>query len=222
MGKHRPRPIDASTAERLLAGGHGPQPVADVLLRAAAPGTPGELAGEEAAVVAFRMATLYGQPAARASTPTTWGRRLLTVKAAAIGLAVVTAGGVALAAGTGALPNPLEFGTPPGTSSSSHVSFTSRTSGASSSGPGNASPAPSLKGLCTAYLAHIAANPGKAWDNVAFSTLVAAAGQAESVEPFCTALLAGQPGPSNTPRPTDHPTGPPSGRPTPTVKPEKT
>jgi hypothetical protein len=219
MGKHRPRPIDASAAERLLAGGGGPEPVAKVLLRAAAPGTRGELSGEEAAVVAFRVARLYGHQTPQTAKAVTWGRRLLTVKAAAIGVAVLTAGGVALAAGTGVLPNPLEVGTPPGTStSSSQTSLTSRTNGQSSSSsdtPGSASPSPSLEGLCSAYFGHIAANPGKAWDNPAFSTLVAAAGTAEDVESFCTQLLAGQPQPSGSARPTEHPTGPPSVKPTP-------
>jgi hypothetical protein len=203
--------MDASAAERLLAGGGGPEPIAEVLLRAAAPATPSELAGEEAAMVAFRMARYYGtRPAPKAP----WVRRLLTVKAAAIGLAVLTAGGVALAAGTGVLPNPLELGNPPGTSSSTRtVSLTTRTgSSSNSTGPGNASPSPSLEGLCTAYLTHVANNPGKAWDNPAFSTLVAAAGTAEQVERFCTDLVATA-HPSAPARPTEHPTGPPSPKP---------
>ncbi|GAA1527830.1 hypothetical protein GCM10009678_06950 [Actinomadura kijaniata] len=68
-----------------------------LLAAATAPARPEELAGEEAAVAAFRDA--------RAAAPGRRGRtRLLTVKAAVVAAALLAGGGVAWAASTGNLP----------------------------------------------------------------------------------------------------------------------
>jgi hypothetical protein len=90
------------------------------------------------------------------------------------------------------------------------------------------SPSPSLVGLCTAYLAGVAENPGRALDNPAFTALITAAGGKDNVIAYCTAILpsahasgtpshptAGPPShptePSSThPGASTHPTGPPS------------
>src|SRR5688500_1604947 len=108
MSTHR-WDLDRDAAERLLRGEPGDpgtpaEPLGRLLATASAPAQEGELAGEDAAVAAFTAAQL---PVKRAGgIPLA---RILTAKAAALSLAVTTAGGVALAAGTGTLPmGPLD------------------------------------------------------------------------------------------------------------------
>ena len=100
---------------------------------------------------------------------------------------------------------------------------------AKSSHAPQATPSPSLRGLCTAYQAGATANNGKALSNPAFSSLVAAAGGKDEVAAYCTKLVgappthpAGKPSsvPSGKPTavpsvaPTAHPTGKPTALPT--------
>lgn len=122
--------------------------------------------------------------------------KLATVKAAAI-VAAASAGGVALAATTGVLPDPLTQDPP-----ASHS-----TPGGDHAGQGT--PSPSLNGLCTAFLAGAGADRGKALDNPAFTTLIRAAGNEDGVESYCVTLVASAPANAST----DHPTGPPTSRP---------
>lgn len=151
--------------------------------------------------------------------------KLLTVKAAVIGAVVAGTGGVALAASTGALPNPMHSHPVPAASDRSHPGGRP----AASDHAGNADPSPSLVGLCHAYLAGAGSEHGKALDNPAFQALLTAAGGATDVDEFCTKLLAtaavhSNGGPSDHPevkpsglpttRPPEHATGRPSGHPT--------
>src|SRR5262249_12259194 len=128
----------------------------------------------------------------------------------------------ALAASTGAIPNPLN-GHPVPTASASRAHPGDRPD--ASDGPGgHASPSPSLIGLCHAYTAGAGSEHGKALDSPAFQALLTAAGGRANVDSFCATLLASaQPDPSGHPdgRPSDHPTGHPTGRPSdhPTDKP---
>jgi hypothetical protein len=131
--------------------------------------------------------------------------KLATLKAAAI-LAATSAGGVALAATTGVLPNPLTEDPP-----ASH-------STPDGDHPGQGTPSPSLNGLCTAFLAGAGAEHGKALDSPAFTALITAAGGEDAVESFCVTLVATAPGHAST----DHPTGPPTDRPGDTPPPHPT
>jgi len=126
--------------------------------------------------------------------------KTLTVKAAAIA-AVVVGGGVAVAAGTGALPNPL------GKPAASHSAKPDHANSA------KGSPSPSLEGLCKAYAAKPDGERGKALESSAFQALITAAGGLDKVADYCTTLLpSAKPGggkPSDLPaKPTDHPAGP--------------
>jgi hypothetical protein len=151
--------------------------------------------------------------------------KLLTVKAAVVGAVVVGTGGVALAASTGALPNPLHSHPVPAASADeSHPGGRP----AASDHP-NADPSPSLVGLCHAYTAGAGSEHGKALDSPAFQALLTAAGGKANVDGFCTNLLASAAAhpdgaPSDHPdgktsdlptgHPTEHPTGRPSEHPT--------
>jgi hypothetical protein len=76
-----------------------------------------------------------------------------------------------------------------------------------------------MVGLCTAYQAAVADNPGTALDNPAFTALIAAAGGKDNVAAYCATVLARSSGtpshptaaPSTHPSaPTTHPTAGPS------------
>ncbi|MFC5663668.1 hypothetical protein ACFP3U_11820 [Kitasatospora misakiensis] len=136
MSTNRSRRIDRDTAEQLLAGAvGGPSAgqdasltgpdgstgrtgVARVLAAAAAPATRDDLAGEEAALAAFREARLAPVPAVaaapapvrRRSMATATLTRAFSTKAAAVVLGATALGGVAVAAGTGNLPSALGGG----------------------------------------------------------------------------------------------------------------
>lgn len=217
MSTHRPRRIGRSTAEQILRGEPagsqaGPDVLVDLLAAAAAPAAPGELAGERAALAAFRAARLtpVHEPRRRQMIKTTLAK-LLTVKAAAGIAAATAAGGVAFAASTGALPNPLAAGG--NDKPAAHA--TGRPSPDASHGArGNASPSPSMVGLCHAYTAAVADNPGKALDNPAFTALITTAGGKDQVTSYCTKVLADAPGNAPTAKPGKQPTGRPSGAPT--------
>ena len=231
MSMNRNRRINARTAEDLLNGGgvdgrHAR--VADVLRAAASPGRPAELAGRHEVVAAFHSARLRPEPSPRRqSMIKTAVVKLLTVKAAAIAALVVAGGGgVALAASTGALPNPLTSHQPAPASSSGQSG--SHGPAASPHPRGSADPSPSLVGLCHAYTAGAGSSQGNTLDNPAFTALVTAAGGKANVDSYCTNLLAsdaahpsGAPGdhptgaPSSHPgAPTSHPTGAPTAHPT--------
>ena len=111
MARDRCPAYDPVTAEQLLSG-KGNSPVARLLAVASAPAQPGELAGEEAAMAAFRAAMQQREAGAvrthRRRRSALAGRpawtRLAGVK---VGVAVaLVVSGVAVAAGTGVLPLP--------------------------------------------------------------------------------------------------------------------
>ncbi|MCW3838631.1 hypothetical protein ONA70_00765 [Micromonospora yasonensis] len=143
--------------------------------------------------------------------------KLLTLKVGTAVLAVTATGGVAFAAATGNLPNPL---TDPSAKPSTHASGRPSEAADRGKGPADAkgTPSPNLVGLCRAYQAGAGDNPGKALANPAFQVLVTTAGDKEKVAAYCETLLADAKGkPSQAARPTatpSHPTGKPSARPT--------
>ncbi len=242
MNTRRRNRLDRDTAERLLRGrptgaAAASDALADLLMAAAAPARDHELAGEEEALAAFRVARL---------TPATQPRRREMIKSGIakaltlkLALAAAATGGVALAASTGHLPGPLG-----GAGHATHASSsaTANPAAAGSSATHTATPSPSMYGLCHAYTAGVAAAPGKALKNPAFTALISAAGGKDNVAAFCAAVLKAGPGnasahptgkassqagnasahptgkpsthatgkPSTHPTPTEHPTGPPT------------
>src|SRR5512139_3759169 len=166
MSTHRPDRLDRFTAERLLRGERidadqaGTEQLADLIAAAAAPAEAGELAGEEAAVAAFREARLV--PALqqrRRSMIKVALAKALTLK---VGLVAVTAtaaatGGVTLAASTGHLPAALGGTKPvpshtPGDHKLPHPGKTPGMPDGVAMPSGM--PSPSLAGLCKAFEAH--------------------------------------------------------------------
>lgn len=211
--------ISRRDAEKALAGDETSAPAVAALLAAARRPAPdgSALPGEMETLASFRVAQ------AAAAVPVAKRRgRLAAARAAALAAvstklaagtaAALAAGGVVLAASTGALP---------GTGHSDHSTHRDPSTSAS------ASPNPSSRGLCTAYLAEVAAAPGKALTNPAYTALAALA-HPDTVADYCTRLLAndgtthrptslptGRPGASHpTGAPTPHPTGRPTVQPT--------
>jgi hypothetical protein len=109
-GWWRRRSLPKAEAQRLLDGGPGDSAVADLLRAAAGPARPGELAGERAAVAAFRQeyaaATAPAVPNGGPPRRTRHARRRVGVFAAALTAGVLAGTGVA--AGSGRLPAPLQ------------------------------------------------------------------------------------------------------------------
>lgn len=185
MSTNRSRRIDRDTAEQLLGGAvggpsagqdaslTGPDAstgrtgVAHVLAAAAAPAVADELAGEEAALAAFREARLAPVPAVpapsapvrRRSMATAALARAFSTKAVAVVLGATALGGVAVAAGTGNLPSALGGGSEeprpsllaPATASSAPVASSAADSGSSTRRPstGPSTTGPSTTGPST-------------------------------------------------------------------------
>ncbi|MFI5533598.1 hypothetical protein ACIA8O_34190 [Kitasatospora sp. NPDC051853] len=124
MSTNRSRRIDRDTAEQLLAGASGARAtgperlarrtappghaeLAGLLASAAAPeACGGEQPGEQAALAAFRAVHSDPSAAARRTTVSTTVRvRAFSAKALLAACAATALGGVAVAAGTGALPH---------------------------------------------------------------------------------------------------------------------
>lgn len=111
-GWWRRRTLPSAEAQRLLDGGSGDSAVADLLRAASGPARPGELAGERAAVAAFRQEYAAGtgavtagrvrEPAHGLRRP---GRRVAVLAGA---LTVGVLAGTGVAAGAGRLPEPLQ------------------------------------------------------------------------------------------------------------------
>jgi hypothetical protein len=233
--------LDPTIAERLLGGGfadrgrgdtagrrHGPEALARLLSAAAGPASRDELVREQEAVDAFRAARLGG--AGTVQRPSAARRalsRVLTLKTAAVAITVAATGGVAVAATSGALPIRLaERTAPTAAPGTAHAPVDSSPRPSATAGR-QASPSPSLVGLCRSYTAGRGDNPGKALDNPAFAALIDAAGGRDRVAAYCAAVLEeadknGHPHPSNNPG-----KGPgdkahqPSGKPEKLDKPEK-
>src|SRR5262245_21338457 len=201
MSEHRQR-IDAITAEYLVRGArdatHGSDPLAQLLAAAATPARPDELAGEEAAVMAFRAANLARPPQSRRrSMLSTTLAKVATVKAA-VAVVAVSGGGIALAAGSGYLPGvsgsnhhptarpdtSATAGHHPTRSPGSAAPAGSSASASHRSAAPNGTPSPNLRGLCTAFTAGVGDNPGKALDNPAFTVLITTAGGKDNVASY--------------------------------------
>ncbi len=186
-------PSDAGDAVDIAAA-MVERPVGRLLAAATAPASAGELLGEERAAAAFRSAAVMPAPS--------WirdrrSRRVTGVVAVQAACALlVVAGGVALAAGTGVLPNPLvDVSTsqpaPPSAAPVSSRSTTGPSHGVSDSPPVDHPVPASVIGLCRAYEAH--GGDSASMDSDAFGALVTAAGGADRVREFCVAVLADQP-----------------------------
>jgi hypothetical protein len=217
--------------------GAGLRSLAEVLAVLGAPADSEELAGEAAAMTAFRHQ--FGAPArqprrSRRRRPALVASLLSarTVAVAAIAAACVGAAATS-AAFAGALPDPLQqfahqiFGAPAAhedKASAAHPSASSTPAGPNARGS-------AAFGLCSAYK-RATAHGTPAQRAVAFHNLVKAAGGAGKVAAFCAAAPqpvasppphptgppsthpTGQPSPHPTGPPSTHPTGPPSPHPT--------
>lgn len=234
MSSHRTRRLDRSTAERLLSGdqattdthaGTAAAILAATLSAAAAPARPGELAEEHRALAAYSDSAQLGPNPEfrRQSMLKSALAKVLTVKAAII-VAALGASGVALAAGTGALPTPWSGtpASPPATSRAAtpdappSVTPTGRPSGAGKPADAGATPDPSVTGLCAAYTAQVGEDPGKALESPAFEALITAAGGEDNVSAYCDTLTKENGKPSDLPTPTAPGNGnAPDTRPTP-------
>lgn len=150
--------------------------------------------------------------------------KLLTLKVGAAALAVAATGGVALAAATGTLPDPLTASSAKPSAHATGKPSDKADQGKGSPAEAKGSPSPNLAGLCHAYQAGAGDNPGKALENPAFRFLITTAGAKEKVAAYCGTLLANEKGtPSRAAKPTvtpSHPTGRPQTRPT-TAKTER-
>jgi hypothetical protein len=196
MKRHPLRPADV---ERAL-GGAGPWPPDLVRLVAAAqaPASPGELAGEDAAVAAFRQARNDSARPVRRTLA-----RVVAVKVAA-GVAILAAGGYAVAAATGAVPAPgfvpERAPAPVATTPAKHpagnpTAVPRQPLPAVSPGTPHRS-ANSYAGLCRAYF-----NGPAGHDAAPMRDLVTAAGGADRVVAFCAAAGVSTPGPDKKPKP---------------------
>jgi len=203
MSAHRCRRVGRRAAEQLLSGEPvtGSRALNDLLAAAAAPARDGEVAGEHAAVAAFRAARLGPVPQRRrGSMFKTVLARLLTAKIAAAAAAVAVAAGGAAVAATGYLSPSFGGGsTVVPSNSSAATTSASDSSDHHSDGGGNtgdrgasasSAPTSSLVGLCHAYTA--GAKQGNALDSPAFAALITAAGGRAEVDAYCATLLAGQ------------------------------
>ncbi|MFI9785971.1 hypothetical protein ACIHEI_21085 [Kitasatospora sp. NPDC051984] len=238
MSTNRSRRIDRAAAEQLLRGttvdpeagqdpsaGQQPAPgrpeLAALLAAAAAtgPADDGPLPGEEGAMAAFRQARRQPAPSQhrRRKMADTALARALSAKAMAVALGVTAVGGVAVAAGTGRLPEVLggpapappaaaapasspnapdgsPTGTPSRTAKPSNAA--TRPGGASDrpSGPASADPgqAPDLATLCRGFTTRVSsgAKPKEAAADPALAELLRAAGAAEKVTGYCAQLAA--------------------------------
>jgi hypothetical protein len=235
MSAHRFRRVDRRTAEQLLRGapdpehGAGPDALSTLLAAASAPARAEELAGEQAALAAFRAARLADAPQPRRpSMLKVTLAKLATVKIAATAAAVLVAGGVAVAAATGGLPTQGNDTPPAVPSTIDKVTSSAASDGApgksdkkdngqpngeKSNGDKNnndnaGTPSPSLTGLCHAYTAGSKSERGKALESPAFTYLITTAGGKDKVPAYCSDLLAKEP--KQQP---EHPTGKPTTNP---------
>lgn len=233
-----PQRIDPISAEHLIRGARSGSaedldPLAGLLAAAAAPAREEELAGEDTAVAAFRDArrALAPQPRRRFMLKSVLVKASLVAAVAAVG-----SGGVALAASAGHLPGTNSSEHPataqnshrPADATASRHASRPAASNASTHGVTNshaadpsATPSPNLRGLCTAFQAHAADNPGKALENPAYKALIERAGGKNKVASFCAKLLDTPAGKSSTHRSdasthasTHAPSHAPSSRPT--------
>ncbi|HEX6470008.1 MAG TPA: hypothetical protein VF069_13000 [Streptosporangiaceae bacterium] len=226
-----PRKIGRTAAERLLRGEpadprHPDDLLAALLATAAAPAHSGELAGEEAAVAAFRQARAAGafrslDTVARAGTARErpwdparargWMRHPMRV--VLVALTATTAGGVALAASSSGWSHDGADRTSAAPSAAASGTFSAPSAGRAPDRTPAAVPHPATVGLCRAYRAGAGDAPGKATEDPAFTSLIRAAGGREKVAGYCDAVLAAE-----SKRPKSPKKSHPAGQPTPSSK----
>jgi hypothetical protein len=220
MNGKRGRRLSRRDARRILRGDHtaaGPA-LRGVLASASAPASPGELAGERAAMAAFTASVASpAQPSGVASAGAgrsragKWAGALTTRFAAIVAAVVVVAGGglAAVAATTGlpghgnapahpssasVVPGPGDTNTPGGSDGTVPSGGAGGTADAprpttpAGEGDPNAIPSPSPAGLCRAYIA--GGDHGKVLDNPAFTALITYAGGRDKVDAYCDGMLA--------------------------------
>ncbi|MEV7519404.1 hypothetical protein [Streptomyces sp. NPDC091371] len=224
MSTNRSRRIDRATAEQLLDGaGAGAAPghdaLAGLLAAVSAPAGDGELAGEQAAMAAFRSARLAPVSDGSSAVVAAPRKRKLRTPAMLLGakvaatVAAAALGGVAVAAGTGNLPAALggkpESSAPARAASAPSLDAAEPTPRKLAGSP-EAVPA-ELAELCRAYAANgggaqPAPAPSEVLSEPRFAPLVAAAGGPAGVPGYCAPVVGGQgttPGGSPAPRPTE-------------------
>ncbi|MDH6114131.1 hypothetical protein P3T36_000532 [Kitasatospora sp. MAP12-15] len=218
MSTNRPGRIDRAAAEQLLSGATdgrqgGPGALSELLAAAAAPGTPRELVGEQAALAAFREAArLAPSPAPAPSQPRRRSMadcapaRFLSAKIAAAALTATALGGVAVAAGTGNLP--VAFGGSPAGTPVAHPSPLASISPYGQH-PGSGRPSPDGHGRSTgqpddgtaptgpAALCRAWAGAGQPTADPEFAPLPHEAGGAGKVRAYCAKLLGADGGASD-------------------------
>jgi hypothetical protein len=215
-----PLALDEDTVEQLLTGalrpGQAPAGYAEaaqLLAAAAAAPTPGELAGQEAALAELR-AVARARPAAATGPASPRRRRRRTGLAVVVVVGALVTGGAAGAA-TGHLPGPVreaarsilgtggadapsastEGGQPPAPVTRATGPGgglpDSRPGSATRSGPGAGGAGPNLEGLCQAFLSGNGGEQGGKLDATALEALARAAGGQGKVPAYCEALQPG-------------------------------
>jgi hypothetical protein len=193
--------VDRRAAESLARGDRGPDApdtLVHLLAAAAAPARDSELAGEESAVVAFRR---RHRPPMHAPGRRSLLARLLTVKITAAFALTAAGGAAALAAGgfhrisgtSGFSPRPAATSAAPSSPAASP-----RGTGSAAAVPRRTVPSPTRSqppadSLCRVLVADArnrSAGVHMGLDSSAFAALIALAGDAAGVWPFCSRLLA--------------------------------
>jgi hypothetical protein len=159
--------------------------LARLLAAAAAPATPEELAGEQAALAVFR-AVMASRPLTLVPRRAPMASKRLTVKAAAAALvAVLSIGGVAAAA-TGLLPGQA------GRVADQAPSTTAASAAAQVLGKAAVTDLDNAtQGLCRAWQVGKSADNSSRADAPAFQTLAAAAGGSDNIAGYCADVTAG-------------------------------
>jgi hypothetical protein len=223
MTTRQPPPLNRANAEAILTGTATERSeLAQIIAAARGPATSDELAGEAAAMIRFQAARLEPAAAHGVTVRKRMSDKLLAAKLGiAAALAAAATGGVALAAAAHTQTEPAHHALPASTSVAapshdgtptpratkaavpppppppSHAAAASAAPtapGGAGSHP-SASPSPSLRGLCIAYLANEITG-GKRMDNPAFGALVTAAGGKDKITTYCLTLLRADPHPT--------------------------
>jgi hypothetical protein len=217
LGFLEPTPpvADQDVLERLLDGRLDPAAVppgydglARLLAATSGPATPEELAGERRALAEF-AAVMRSHPSTLVPRRAAMPSKLFTIRAAAAALvAVLSIGGVAVAA-TGLLPGQARDGAGQapstttagaaghglGEAAATDLDADVAAGGAEAHGRGSAAgpdaTAAARAGLCRAWQAGEGADNGRRTDSVAFQALAAAAGGADRVAGYCADVTAG-------------------------------
>ncbi|MCW6004837.1 hypothetical protein K1W54_09590 [Micromonospora sp. CPCC 205371] len=219
MSTNRGNRIDRVSAERLLRGGldvreTGSRRLADLLAAAAAPHSGGPVAGETAAMAAFRAAQVAPDSGAqRRSMLKTALAKIGTVKVAAVCAAVLGVGGVAAAATSSGAAGPLGFAGFGGPRAESPRPTTKPT-GTPSPRPDHSVRPEGLVGLCHEYIGRDRDHRKATLDDRRFNELADRAGgrDRDKADRFCDDLLRRWPSASPKERPSGTPSGTPSPR----------